>query len=237
MNKLILILVVFASSIFAQFGSPKILPAEKEYNFGDVLEGNVVNHDFVIYNNGTDTLIISKVKASCGCTAAKPTKTKLIPQDSTKISVSFNTSRRRGAQRKFVYVFSNDPDTPQLRLTFLANILQKDNLEGNKKPDIKLSKYNHNFGNVPEGAKLDLSIMVTNNGTAELEIKKIKSSCGCTAALMTKNRIDPKNSGELKIEFDTSNLSGQIARTITLFTNDPKHPTRVLTLIANIEKG
>ena len=54
---------------------------------------------------------------------------------------------------------------------------------------------------------------------------------------VSKNRIDPQNSGELKIEFDTSNLSGQIARTITLFTNDPKHPTRVLTLIANIEKG
>ncbi len=70
-----------------------------------------------------------------------------------------------------------------------------------------------------------------------LEIKNIKSSCGCTAALMSEKNLKPNETGKLKIEFDTKNLSGQIARTVTLYSNDPKNPTRVLTLIANIEKG
>ena len=75
-----------------------------------------------------------------------------------------------------------------------------------------------------------------NIGTSQLNIEQIKSSCGCTAALMSTKKLLPNESDKLKIEFDTKNLSGQIARTVTLFSNDSEHPTRVLTLIANIEK-
>ena len=237
MKKLIIFFVRLSTTIFAQFGAPKIIPLEKEFNFGDVLEGKTVVHDFVIFNEGGDTLKISKVKASCGCTAANPTKTTLIPGDSTSIKVEFNTKRRKGAQRKFIYVFSNDPETPQLRLTFNANVIGGDDLGKVYNPNIKLSKYNHNFGNVKEGEVLELSIDVTNVGNSDLKISRVKSSCGCTAALMSSKNILPSEKSELKIEFDTKNLSGQIARTVTLFSNDPKHPARVLTLIANVEKG
>jgi hypothetical protein len=54
---------------------------------------------------------------------------------------------------------------------------------------------------------------------------------------MSEKKLGPNEKSELKIEFDTKNLSGQIARTVTLFSNDPKNPTRVVTLIANIEEG
>ena len=237
MRKIIFLFLTISITMYAQFGNPKIIPQEKEFDFGDILEGEVVSHNFVILNGGTNTLKIEKVKASCGCTAANPSKTELVPNDSTTIKVEFNSTGRRGKQRKYVYVFSNDPDTPQLRLLFSANIVANKDLKNSGKPSIKLSKYNHNFGNVKEGAILDFSISVSNNGDSDLEIKNIKSSCGCTAALMSEKNLKPNETGELKIEFDTKNLSGQIARTITLYSNDPKHPTRVLTLIANIEEG
>jgi len=237
MKKFIILYLLFTASVFAQFGSPKILPLEKEFDFGDIIEGETAIHEFVIFNDGGDTLKISKVKASCGCTAANPTKTELAPDDSTSIKVEFDTKRRKGAQRKFVYVFSNDPETPQLRLTFKANVIGGDDLGVIEKPNIKLSKYNHNFGNVKEGEILELRVDISNIGTSELEISRVKSSCGCTAALMSSKNLSPNEKSELKIEFDTKNLSGQIARTITLFSNDPKHPARVLTLIANIEEG
>jgi hypothetical protein len=237
MKKILYFYFIITVSIFAQFGNPKIVPHENEFDFGDIQEGEKVVHKFVIFNRGLDTLKISKVKASCGCTAANPSKTELMPEDSTSIRVEFNSTRRKGQQRKFVYIFSNDPDTPQLRLTFHANIISEEDPYSNQKPSIKLSKYNHNFGNVKEGVILDLVVNVMNNGDSYLNISKIKSSCGCTAALMSNKNLKPNETSELKIEFDTKNLTGQIARTITLFTNDPKHPTRVLTLIANIEKG
>ncbi len=237
MKKLLLLFLLSISTIFAQFGNPKIVALEKKYDFGNIVEGQILKHDFIIYNNGNDTLTISNVRASCGCTAAKPTKDKLLPEDSTTIRVEFNSTRRKGKQRKFVYIFSNDPENPQLRLVFYANVFTKDNPDGSKKANIKLSKYNHNFGNVKEGEILDLKVDIINTGTANLKISRVKSSCGCTAALLTSKIIEPNKNAELKIEFDTKHLSGQVARTVTLYSNDPEQPTRVLTLIANIEKG
>lgn len=237
MKMFIFLCFLITASLIAQVDSPKIIVPEKEHNFGNINEGEVVSHNFVVYNRGEEILKIKRVKASCGCTAAEPTKNNLLPGDSTSIKVEFNSQRRKGAQKKFVYVFSNDPKTPQMRLVFSANVIASGDQKSFENPSLKLSKYNHNFGNVKEGEILDLKINVSNNGDADLKIKKVKSSCGCTAALMSSKLLKPNETSELKIEFDTKNLSGQIARTITLYTNDPKHPTRVLTLIANIEEG
>ena len=38
------------------------------YDFGTILEGDVVETSFVITNTGKSDLIISDAKASCGCT-------------------------------------------------------------------------------------------------------------------------------------------------------------------------
>ena len=108
MKTQIIIYFLFVSTILAQFGTPKIVPLEREFDFGDISEGEIVTHDFIIFNKGLDVLKISKVKASCGCTAVEPSKKELVPEDSTKIRVKFNSARRKGEQRKFVYVFSND---------------------------------------------------------------------------------------------------------------------------------
>ena len=232
-----LIYLLISTSLFAQFGTPKIVPMEEVYDFGDIKEGEIVAHNFVIFNKGTNTLKIEKVKASCGCTAANPTKTELEPEDSTSVKVEFNSKNRRGAQRKFVYIFSNDPDTPQLRLVFKANIVANDQMGNLDGPILQLSQYTHNFGTVKEGDVLNLVVDVSNTGKSNLSINRVKSSCGCTAALVSSKLLKPNQSGELKIKFDTKNLSGRIARTVTLFSNDPKHPSRVLTLTANIEKG
>ena len=237
MKKILLLLFVLPLLINAQFGNAKIVPFEKEFDFGDINEGEKVSHDFIVFNRGTNTLKIERVKASCGCTAAFPTKTELIPGDSTSIKVEFNSANRTGLQKKYVYIFSNDPETPQLRLSFTTKVISANDSKNSSKPSIKLSEYNHNFGEVKEGEVLDLKVIVSNIGDSELEIKRIKSSCGCTAALMSEKKLAPNEKSELKIEFNTKNLSGQIARTVTLYSNDPKNPTRVLTLIANIEEG
>lgn len=237
MKKILFLCLIASFSIFGQFANPKIVPAQPEFNFGDIEEGKIVEHNFVVYNQGGSNLIISKVKASCGCTAADPAKTELQPGDSTSVKVKFNSKGRRGPQRKYVYIFSNDPDTPQLRLLFTANVLQKTSEHSSIQPSLKLSEYSHNFGSVKEGEILNLNVEVLNEGSADLNINNVKASCGCTAAMLSSKTLKPQEKGELKVEFNTENLSGQVARTVTLFSNDPINPTRVLTLIANIEKG
>ena len=58
----ILVSLFICTSVFAQFRNPKILPLETEYDFGNIKEGEVVSHNFVIFNKGTDILKIDKIK-------------------------------------------------------------------------------------------------------------------------------------------------------------------------------
>ena len=59
--------------------APRADVADPVYNFGTALSGPPLKHAFMIRNAGGAPLKIGKVITSCGCTAAKPSKTVLAP--------------------------------------------------------------------------------------------------------------------------------------------------------------
>lgn len=124
MNKILILFCLIISLVFAQRAGAKIFVQQSQFDFGKIKAGAKVNHDFVIHNKGGDTLKINNVRASCGCTAVKPEKSILLPGESTKINVMFDSNGRTGQQKKFVYVDSNDKENPYLRLYFTADILE-----------------------------------------------------------------------------------------------------------------
>jgi uncharacterized cupredoxin-like copper-binding protein len=230
------ILIILSVTIsYAQFLGPKISSQQLEHDFGNIEYGQKVTHYFVLTNNGDDNLLIQRVRASCGCTVAKPEKDKLAPGESTKLKVEFNSAGRKGKQEKTITVSTNDPKTPELRLKIKGMILPSV-AAGEKNPDIFFRETNHDFGNVKEGKTVEYTFKFTNKGSAPLEIKKVRTSCGCTAALLSSKKLDPGSEGTLKVELDTKNRSGKMSRTITVESNDVKEPSKVLTIFANIEK-
>ena len=54
--------------------APKVFCPEPVYDFGTMENTKKVKHDFVIRNVGGETLRITKVRTSCGCTVAQPKK-------------------------------------------------------------------------------------------------------------------------------------------------------------------
>ncbi|HEX2983914.1 MAG TPA: DUF1573 domain-containing protein [Ignavibacteriales bacterium] len=116
MKKIFVLLLVFSAVICAQQKAPKITVDKNEFNFGQVEEGQIVTHDFIVTNKGGESLEIKGVGASCGCTAAKPEKNVVAGGESVKINVKFNSEGRRGPQKKYIYVKSNDPEKAELRL-------------------------------------------------------------------------------------------------------------------------
>ncbi len=92
-------------------------------DMGSVYGGEVVQKMAVIKNVGSDTLVISDVKAQCGCTATLMSDKILAPSDTGKLSISFNTAGRNGHQSKQVYVMSNDPANPKLTISFSADVM------------------------------------------------------------------------------------------------------------------
>jgi hypothetical protein len=87
-------------------GLPTIDLDETEYNFGTVIQGEKVSHSFVFTNNGDGNLVISNVKASCGCTVPKWTKEPIMPGGTSVIDVKYATNRI-GPINKSVTISSN----------------------------------------------------------------------------------------------------------------------------------
>jgi len=73
-----------------------------------------------------------------------------------------------------------------------------------------------------------------NTGDAPVRIKSVKASCGCTTAQTQKNEVAPGEKGEITATFNIGDRSGQQVKTVNVETDDPKHPTTVLTLKTNI---
>lgn len=231
------VFVVCSISIMPQMLGPKVGVQQLDHDFGDINEGDIVKHTYVISNNGGDLLKILDVRASCGCTAAKPDKSELKPGESTNLLVSFNSKGRKGPQSKNVTVVTNDPETPNILLTFKCNIIIKKTVENKVGAIIYLPETQHDFGKIAEGNKVEYTFKFENKGTESLVIKDVKTSCGCTAAIVSNSTVKPGEVGSIKVDFDTKNREGRNSKSITIVSNDSKEPNKVLTIYADVQKN
>ncbi len=228
------ILIVLTLNLSAQQKAPKLEVTDREHDFGILKDGEIVTHEYVIKNIGNDLLRIEQVRSSCGCTAVLPEKDRIEPGDFTTIKVTFNTYRRIGKQKKYVYVFTNDPNESDIRLSFTADVKREITEEISTAPVIKLEKNYHNFGDVIEGEKPSVDFFVENTGQSDLVINSIKSTCDCLKAEISGKNIKPGKKENLKIVFDTSNRTGTMTRNISVESNDPKYPNKSVTIFVNI---
>jgi len=235
MKKLMILFVIFSSVILAQLINPKLIIQQNEYDFGDIKQGEKVSHVFVLTNTGGDLLTITNVRPSCGCTAALPEKNKLAPGESTNLKVTFNSSGRSGKQKKLITITSNDPENPEQIIT-IKGVIIKPNAESAVYPVIKFSETQHDFGKVKEGKVVEYSFSFKNIGNSILKINDIKTSCGCTAALVSSKELKPGEQGTLKVELNTSKRKGKMIKTVTIKSNDPKAPNKILTLYADVQQ-
>ena len=90
---------------------------------------------------------------------------------------------------------------------------------------------------VKEGDVVSHTFKFINNGKAILDINDIKTSCGCTAALVSSKKIAPGKDGTIKIDLDTKNRQGRMSRTITVTSNDPEEPNKIITIYAEVNKA
>jgi Protein of unknown function (DUF1573) len=235
-KKLIFLFIISLTISFAQSDPPKISILPGEYDFGTIMQGDKVSHDFEIYNLGTGELRIINVRASCGCTAANPAKTNLAPGDSTKLTVVFNSMGKMGRQNKIVYIKTNDPSNTVYNVRFNGNVVTDSSLLKDD-PKIFFPETEHDFGKVENGKVVDYNFKIVNQGHSVLNIEDIKTSCGCTAALVSSKVIKPGEDGTIKVELNTKGHSGKMVRTVTIKSNDPKEPSSTLTIYAEVVKG
>jgi len=89
--------------------------------------------------------------------------------------------------------------------------------------------------NPPAGAESAVATFkYENKGTTPINIKAVRTSCGCTTAALKKNDVAPGEKGEITATFKPGDNVGVLQKTVTVETDDAKTPQTVLTLKANI---
>lgn len=102
--------------------SPKVYFTKTEIDFGIKQQGDTVNVQFPIQNQGQSALRLKKVFGNCNCIRVNLEKDILSPGESTYISVRFLTHDRLGNQEKTVTIFTNDPQKPVAILTLKGRL-------------------------------------------------------------------------------------------------------------------
>ncbi len=88
-------------------------------------------------------------------------------------------------------------------------------------PKIDVAEHEFDFGEVFQGEKVTHVFTFANRGEAPLVIDRVKSSCGCTAALLSAKEIAPQEEGTIRATFDSSRFRGNVHKTIMLYSNSP----------------
>jgi len=135
MKKIFLSLFIFSCTLtlFAQqpvqpavadtVAKAKIVFEYLNHNYGQIAYGSDGTCTFKFKNEGAVPLILSNVRASCGCTTPSWTKDPVAPGQSGEIKVTYDT-HRRGAFSKSVTVTSNAVETPSVVLRISGEVKQ-----------------------------------------------------------------------------------------------------------------
>jgi hypothetical protein len=96
---------------------------ELEHDFGKVGADQTVKHTFKFKNTGDTTLVIGDIKTTCGCTGTLLSQREIAPGSDGSLEVSFHSGGSGGQRRKSIFVSSNDPQKPSVKLDIAANVV------------------------------------------------------------------------------------------------------------------
>jgi hypothetical protein len=93
----------------------------EQVDLGEIPQNKPKEVDFEFKNTGKTVVIITNVKASCGCTATDYTKTPIQPGGTAKITATYNAAAK-GAFSKTVTVTTNAEEAPKV-LSFKGTVI------------------------------------------------------------------------------------------------------------------
>ena len=124
MKKFVSVLTLVASMLCANFAfaapvqqnendkveGPGIKFEKTVHDYGTVAYGGDGNCEFVFTNNGTEPLLISDVRSSCGCTVPSWPREPIMPGKSSSIKVHYDTHRVGGISKSITVSTNGDPE-------------------------------------------------------------------------------------------------------------------------------
>ncbi len=125
------VLFATASASYAQTGQPltggaKITIDKEVHDYGTIKQNANGACEFLVTNTGSEPLIISNAKGSCGCTVPEWPKAPILPGKSATMTVRYDT-KRVGPINKNVTITSNDSGNENIVVRIKGNVLASEN--------------------------------------------------------------------------------------------------------------
>jgi hypothetical protein len=214
--------LVFINSLL--LSQPRLqISGGAKFDFGEVYSGTTVNRDLILKNTGTDTLVISDISASCGCTGTMMSNDHIMAGDSGILSISFNSKKFSGNIEKAVTLNSNDASYGHVRILFTAKILKWLTLE---------PEYLVFHASADSAATEDLTI--ANSGTFPIRILSASSSTDRLSFTLTRELIHAGEEARMRCTL-VPGPEGLVNGTITVRTDQPKIPVFTIRFFALVK--
>ncbi|MDI6766967.1 MAG: DUF1573 domain-containing protein [Bacteroidota bacterium] len=203
--------ILFPAVLLCQ---PKVsLVGDSNLDFGETTNFSEVKRIVTIKNIGTDTLIISNVSSSCGCTAALMSNDHIPPSDSAALSITFDAKQFSGKIRKTVTMQTNDTSRLRVEIGFTANVVRY----------LELSP-EYLFLRTVKDSATSQTITIKNVGKETVKFLSVTSSIDELVTNLSNNAVDPGEEVTLSTMIKPT-TTGTITGNIEVKTDHPKIPS------------
>ena len=175
MKKIFSTLCMALAAVAMMAQDPVITFEKTEHDFGKINEGDGrVSVVFNFKNEGMAPLVLSNVRASCGCTTPTWTKEPVEPGQSGSITVTYNPNGRPGRFQKTVTITSNATD-PTKKVYIKGEVIPKQAKPVNKYTvavgELSMKTKTLDLGTVKKGEHTNGELEYANLGKEDHTVK------------------------------------------------------------------
>ncbi|MDX2435839.1 MAG: DUF1573 domain-containing protein [Acidobacteriota bacterium] len=117
----LVVMLVAGGSMAAAADGPKLVVPEKIKDMGTVAQGEILEIDFELVNEGDETLEIRAVRPTCGCTVADFDR-EIPAGKSGFVKAKLDTGNFTGPISKSILIMTSDPQEPTVTVVIKAAV-------------------------------------------------------------------------------------------------------------------
>jgi hypothetical protein len=167
--------------------------ANIDIDLGTIPEGEAVNVEYPVRNISSRDVKIDRVAVTCGCTAPRDNPEVIKAGETAVIRATFNSRGRPGQQQRALTVHTDDPDQPEYRLNFRANVIT----------EVQIPRQVIDFGTIESGEESRQRFTIISHLEKPLNILGVTTTdARITASKVDERRRTPEEGGGLEHIFE-----------------------------------
>lgn len=234
-------MAMVAVAMMAQ--QPVITFEKTDHDFGKINEADgKVTTIFTFKNEGMEPLVLSNVRASCGCTTPKWPRQPIEPGQTGEITVTYNPNGRPGRFTKTVTITSNATEATT-RVTIKGEVIPKPAKPVDNYPvkmgELSLKSKEVNFGKINDHSTKTYEIEYANQTDHEITVALVpaKGQERFLDAVVTLANVKANETGKVQIALTTenANIYGPIEGSFLVVVNSKQIEGETYTIVVRAD--